>query len=157
LVLLRQQQQRQKPCEHVAQAVAAVQNAEQLLQAVHAVAPTCRRRKLPLLSVAQLDALLGPAGPQDVLLTVCLLASWNPVCTKLEHYELQGAHYELLQQAAAAKQLQDKGGAAQTGSSGRDGSGDGCSSSSSSVKLGVDAANIKVRQSAVLLADLCYS
>jgi hypothetical protein len=108
--------------------------------AVRAVANVCRRRKLPLLSVAQLDALLGPAGPQDALIAVCLLASWNPVCTKLEHYELQGAHYELTQQAAAAKHVQDEGSAAQSGSSGRDGSGDG----SSSVKLGVDAAYIKV-------------
>jgi hypothetical protein len=99
-----------------------------------------RRRKLPLLSVPQLDALLGPAGPQDALIAVCLLASWNPVCTKLEHYELQGAHFELLQQAAAAKQLQDGGSAARTGSSGRDGSVDG----SSIVKLGADAAYIKV-------------
>ncbi|KAF6264847.1 hypothetical protein COO60DRAFT_1698002 [Scenedesmus sp. NREL 46B-D3] len=100
---------------------------------------TVRRRKLPLLSVAQLDALLGPAGPQDALIAVCLLASWNPVCTKLEHHQLQAAHYELLQ-AAATKQ--DGGNGALNGSSRRCSSGDGCSTCS--VKLGADAADIKM-------------
>jgi hypothetical protein len=90
--------------------------------------------------VAQLDALLGPEGPQDSLIAVCLLASWNPVCTKLEHYQLQAAHYELLQQAAAAKHAQGCGGSG--GAVGQHGgSCDGCSGS---VALGADAAYIKV-------------
>uniref|UniRef100_A0A383VAF3 FAM194 C-terminal domain-containing protein n=1 Tax=Tetradesmus obliquus TaxID=3088 RepID=A0A383VAF3_TETOB len=102
---------------------------------------TIRRKKLPLLSVAQLDALLGPAGPQDVLIAVCVLASWNPVCTKLEHYQLQAAAYELQQQAAAAKHVHGGGGGALQHGSSRDGSGSSCSSS---VALGADAAYIQM-------------
>ncbi|KAF8067212.1 R1 [Scenedesmus sp. PABB004] len=54
-----------------------------------------RRRKLLLLSVRQLDELLGPGGPRDTLLAVAVLASWNPVSMRLEHRELQEAMYEL--------------------------------------------------------------
>lgn len=112
-----------------------------LLATANDLVCACRRKKLPLLSVAQLDALLGPAGPQDVLIAVCVLASWNPVCTKLEHYQLQAAAYELQQQAAAAKHVHGGGGGALQHGSSRDGSGSSCSSS---VALGADAAYVQV-------------
>eukprot|EP00879_Flechtneria_rotunda_P030278 GHRR01032893.1.p1 GENE.GHRR01032893.1~~GHRR01032893.1.p1 ORF type:complete len:101 (+),score=47.03 GHRR01032893.1:317-619(+) len=61
-----------------------------------------RRQRLTLISVKQLAKLLGPDCPQDTLCAVAVLASWNPVCTKLEHYQLEAAQWELQQEAAGS-------------------------------------------------------
>eukprot|EP00879_Flechtneria_rotunda_P016098 GHRR01016839.1.p1 GENE.GHRR01016839.1~~GHRR01016839.1.p1 ORF type:complete len:429 (+),score=176.18 GHRR01016839.1:945-2231(+) len=63
---------------------------------------TARRQRLTLISVKQLAKLLGPDCPQDTLCAVAVLASWNPVCTKLEHYQLEAAQWELQQEAAGS-------------------------------------------------------
>jgi hypothetical protein len=61
----------------------------------------CRRRKLPLLDMRMLERLTGSAAPQDTLIVAAVLASWNPVCARLEHCELQAAAWELAEQRQA--------------------------------------------------------
>lgn len=40
--------------------------------------------------MAELDAAVAGRGAvKDVLTAVCVLADWNPVCTRLEHQHLQ--------------------------------------------------------------------
>lgn len=99
----------------------------------------CRRKKLPLIRVKQLQKLIGPDCPPDTLVAVCLLASWNPVCTKLEHYQLQAAHWELLQQTDTAAQQSSS-------SFGRPSQG----GSNSTSRLGAEACHIQVRASEAL-------
>ncbi|KIZ01656.1 flagellar associated protein [Monoraphidium neglectum] len=61
-----------------------------------------RRRKLPLISVTDLDEhVAGPGAPKDTLFCACVLADWNPVCARLDNQHLQAAWYELSEAAAA--------------------------------------------------------
>lgn len=62
-----------------------------------------RRRKLSLLggSEAEIEAkIFGKDLSKDQLIVVCILATWNPVCTKLEP-QLEYANCELHQEAAS--------------------------------------------------------
>lgn len=93
-----------------------------------------RRQSLPLISVKQLQKMLGPSGRPDILCAVCILASWNPVCRKLENYELQAAHWQLQQEAAAAGQ----------GGSGSSSSATGAGGNALEGSIGIDATRIQV-------------
>lgn len=72
----------------------------------------CRRKKLKVISVKELDDKLSSStndsdALRDVLIAVCVLADWNPVCSRLENSQLQAAQYELQQQAAAGSSGSD--------------------------------------------------
>ncbi|GMH36418.1 hypothetical protein BSKO_04286 [Bryopsis sp. KO-2023] len=60
-----------------------------------AVVYTTRRLKLPLLAMKDVDNLtVGPDAPSDMLIAVCVLAKWNPVCNRIEA-KLEEANHQL--------------------------------------------------------------
>lgn len=94
---------------------------------------------MPLMTVKQLQKLLDSGAPPDTLIAVCILASWNPVCQKLEHYQLQAAHWQL-QQDPVGSNCSTNGTSTGTGNSGS-----GSSKADVQNSLGPDAKRIKVR------------
>lgn len=61
----------------------------------------CRRAKLDTISLADVDKLVvSKDAARDMVMVLCILADWNPVCFKLENH-LQAANFELKEEAAA--------------------------------------------------------